>query len=232
MTSYITYLKRKPTYSVVEGKVLVTETLFKKRVTRQVPPDSRGRYTLWTDKGQQRLHILENNQLLPATRSNATTPKQLSQRQEAALLRIQAKQAARAALHQERFHSYLSTGHAPLKISLTEASDRYVADRSGNIIDTRLSRQVPTFSNGCGYMLANVNTASGRKSLYLHRLIGFTFLSDSYFEDAEINHKNFRKTDNRADNLQWSTRLTSMRHYNEWKRTGKIQINIETNNSL
>ncbi len=53
-----------------------------------------------------------------------------------------------------------------------------------------------------GYLIVNLFDNGSRKTMYIHRLVGFAFLKKSK-EKPEVNHKNGCKTDNRVDNLEW-----------------------------
>lgn len=46
----------------------------------------------------------------------------------------------------------------------------------------------------------------------VHRLMGFAFMMDTYFEGAIINHKNGVPTDNRIENLEWCTHKENTQH--------------------
>lgn len=45
-----------------------------------------------------------------------------------------------------------------------------------------------------------------QKTYYVHRLVGMAFLSDTYFDGAEINHIDENPQNNRWDNLEWCDR--------------------------
>jgi len=49
------------------------------------------------------------------------------------------------------------------------------------------------------------------KYLLWHRIIGFTFIKNTY-NKPYINHKNWVKTDNRVENLEWCTQKENIRH--------------------
>ena len=44
-----------------------------------------------------------------------------------------------------------------------------------------------------------------RKSFAVHRLVAFMFLKETYFDGAEVNHKDENKENNNVDNLEWCT---------------------------
>ena len=64
------------------------------------------------------------------------------------------------------------------------------------IIRTRVGK------NGYAYFVA-CKPKQKDKTLTVHRLVGLTFLKDSYFEGAIINHINGVRDDNRPENIEW-----------------------------
>lgn len=52
----------------------------------------------------------------------------------------------------------------------------------------------------------------GGGNYYVHRLVAMAWHPDTWFEDAEVNHINGDKYDNRACNLEWVTRSENLRH--------------------
>jgi hypothetical protein len=45
----------------------------------------------------------------------------------------------------------------------------------------------------------------GQKHYTVHRLVAMAFHGDTYFEGAQVNHKNYDRSDNCAENLEWVT---------------------------
>ena len=64
--------------------------------------------------------------------------------------------------------------------------------------------------NICGYECVNLWKDSKGKNFLIHRLVAHTFLSESYFENAQVNHKDENKTNNHVSNLEWCTREYNM----------------------
>lgn len=71
----------------------------------------------------------------------------------------------------------------------------------------------PFFSNSfvSGYPAVRVNYGDSSKMLMIHRIIGELFLPNPNSHSV-INHKNFDKTDNRVENLEWCTTKHNIRH--------------------
>lgn len=91
------------------------------------------------------------------------------------------------------------------RISAVETPKRcYKRQLKGHLL-----RRVFTTLNGQPhYVTVSVNN----HNYLLHRLIAKTFLADSYFDGAHVNHKNGNKQDNRVENLEWVTPSENERH--------------------
>jgi hypothetical protein len=80
--------------------------------------------------------------------------------------------------------------------------------RNGTSLCAKILRQ----SLSKGYPKVNLSKNNLTKEGKVHRLMGFAFMMDTYFEGAHINHINGIKTDNRIDNFKWVTPSENSQH--------------------
>lgn len=72
---------------------------------------------------------------------------------------------------------------------------------------------------GDGYLLFRLNKDNqGQKYTSAHKLVASVFLEKTK-QQSQVNHKNFNKTDNRVENLEWCTPSENVRHF---RLNGKI----------
>lgn len=81
--------------------------------------------------------------------------------------------------------------------------------RSGKVKNLKQS------DSGIGYLVVHLYK-NGDYKRYVHRLVAQAFIENP-FNFTEINHINENKYDNRAENLQWCSRLFNVR-YSKAKR--------------
>jgi len=67
------------------------------------------------------------------------------------------------------------------------------------------------FKSGKGYLIAELWRNNERRRTGVHRLVALAFLPNPN-NLPEVNHKNWDKTDNRLDNLEWITAAANKAH--------------------
>lgn len=82
----------------------------------------------------------------------------------------------------------------------------------GKILDYRKARH--------GYAMASLYRQMKFKNFKVHRLVAAAFL-ETVEGKTEVNHKNFDKTDNRVENLEWVNRIENVSHAIKGGRTPK-----------
>ena len=83
----------------------------------------------------------------------------------------------------------------------------------GRILSLRTGKLRKDVNSGRGYraiQLSNSDSIKNRE--YVHRVVAMAFLGDPPSEDAQVNHLNLDKTDNRLSNLEWVTPAENMSH--------------------
>ena len=92
-------------------------------------------------------------------------------------------------------------------------------DRFGRVIKERILEPAVTHN---GYLRVGLHVDGKRKMLRVHRLVCEAF-HENPDNKSEVNHVNENKTDNRACNLEWSTRTENCNHGSRNERVAKAQ---------
>lgn len=90
-------------------------------------------------------------------------------------------------------------------------------DRFGRVIKERILEPAVTHN---GYLRVGLHIDGKRKMLRVHRLVCEAF-HENPDNKSEVNHVNEDKTDNRACNLEWSTRTENCNHGSRNERVAK-----------
>ena len=90
-------------------------------------------------------------------------------------------------------------------------------DCLGRTVKERILKQAVTHD---GYLKVGLYAGGKLKTLKVHRLVCEAF-NDNRDEKPEVNHINENKTDNRACNLEWSTRTGNNNHGTRNERAAK-----------
>jgi hypothetical protein len=90
---------------------------------------------------------------------------------------------------------------------------RYEVSDQGRVLSTRtklfLTPNVMTHGYVCVHLYSGGRHSRVVKTI--HRLVADSFVPNPY-GDSEVNHKNFLRRDNRAENLEWVSRKENVRH--------------------
>jgi len=100
--------------------------------------------------------------------------------------------------------------------------DEYLVSRDGKVksikvtvnvrkrTKTTVEKELTPFSVH-GYMKVNLSNGTKRKSMFVHRLVALTYISN---DDSKphINHIDGNKTNNHVSNLEWCTPSENERH--------------------
>lgn len=65
--------------------------------------------------------------------------------------------------------------------------------------------------NGNGYLIVGLKLNGKRKNYYVHRLVAKAFCNKNQYQTI-VNHKDFDKQNNKADNLEWCTQRENVRY--------------------
>lgn len=91
--------------------------------------------------------------------------------------------------------------------------NNYWIDEYGNVLNKTTGITLKwTFNKQNGYYSVKLSDGPIVHTKYVHRMVGFAYHSESYFEGADINHDDGNKANNYYKNLKWCTRKVNINH--------------------
>ena len=87
----------------------------------------------------------------------------------------------------------------------------YNGSSEGRIMNVRTQRILKTQRNDRGYETATLRKNNQQYSVRVHKLIAQTFLGDH--PGMDVRHRDLDRSNNRVDNLYWSTRKETVNDY-------------------
>lgn len=92
-------------------------------------------------------------------------------------------------------------------------NELYKVSNMGRVLSLKTNKILKPVQQrkGSGYMRVTVLTPKGYRYVLLHRLVAKVFVENKENKQC-VNHKNGRKEDNRAENLEWVTPSENQKH--------------------
>jgi len=88
----------------------------------------------------------------------------------------------------------------------------YLATEDGRVFSVKRNKWLKNTLMTIGYYSTTLRDANyNQKTVYVHRIVAMTYL-DNPENKATVNHINGIKTDNRVENLEWSTYSENCKH--------------------
>lgn len=103
--------------------------------------------------------------------------------------------------------------------------------RSNNYLGHGKTKEMKPWDNG-GYQRVTLWSGGKKANRLIHRLVAEAFIPNPE-NKPEVNHKDGNKYNNRADNLEWSTRKENLDHAdNTGLRDGSVAALLKSNKKL
>ena len=87
----------------------------------------------------------------------------------------------------------------------------YEVSSEGRVRNTKTGRVLRPCTNKDGYQRVGLRLNGGQNRILIHRLVAHSFIPNLE-NKPQVNHINGIKTDNRVENLEWSTNSENQKH--------------------
>ena len=101
--------------------------------------------------------------------------------------------------------------------------ENYFVHKDGYVINIKSGRILKCNPVGKGYLTVTLSSKKSSYREYIHRLVAKAFLPNLE-NKTDVNHINGVRTDNRLENLEWTSRKENIHHAYE---TGLCPTNIK-----
>lgn len=106
-------------------------------------------------------------------------------------------------------------------LPIKQVDGRKEVSNWGNVRNATTKQLLKFSICGGGYCRVSIWANRKNKSFRVHRLVAEHFIPNKE-NKREVNHKDLNKLNNRADNLEWNTRLENVTHYFKNGFKGKV----------
>lgn len=89
---------------------------------------------------------------------------------------------------------------------------RYAVSTSGRVISLLYGMDVRKKTDKWGYHAVALNFNGKKRSFFVHRLVAMAFIDGATEKRNQVNHKDGKKTNNNADNLEWVSCKENVAH--------------------
>ena len=105
---------------------------------------------------------------------------------------------------------YLVSNHGRIK-SMWRLRNLYVNGHGRSNVRVHKERLMNPTDNGNGYLIVSLKSNNNRNSRYVHRLVAELFVENP-MDLPVVNHIDYNKKNNHADNLEWCTQRENISH--------------------
>lgn len=100
------------------------------------------------------------------------------------------------------------------EIKIVPGYDWLMVDRKGHFWNSRTKNRIAVSSTTKGYLKVTTKVSGVTVNCLAHRAVALAFIPNPENKPT-VNHKNAIKTDNRVENLEWSTQKEQIAHSSE-----------------